>query len=182
MLTLLAIREVWTPPSASLPIHFRIRTLETKKPLNYKYNPQGVWDATVHLTYLFHHTCILSVWAPVRVAHSLMHHHILCDIFHGIYGVKKVNTSVMVACNATLALQWCTAISCVYYPPQAVIRCDQVEAALRQCQRGCCRTTTNQLACEWFIEECTQSGWNEMKHHLAETTPVPWSLYGSTLV
>lgn len=40
MLTLLVVREVWTPPSASLPVHFRIRTLGTKKPLNYKNNLQ----------------------------------------------------------------------------------------------------------------------------------------------
>jgi len=33
MLALLAVCEVWTPPSASLPVHFWIRTLGTKKPL-----------------------------------------------------------------------------------------------------------------------------------------------------
>jgi hypothetical protein len=34
-----------------------------------------------------------------------MYHHIVGDIFHGIYGVKKANTSVKLACNAALVLQ-----------------------------------------------------------------------------
>jgi hypothetical protein len=32
-------------------------------------------------------------------------HHITGDNFHGIYGVKKANTLVMMACNAALVLQ-----------------------------------------------------------------------------
>ena len=37
---------------------------------------------------------------PSWSSQSFMHHDILCDVFHGIHGVKKMQVSVMMTHNA----------------------------------------------------------------------------------
>jgi len=39
---------------------------------------------------------------PSWSSHSFMHHHMLCDLFHGIHGVQEMQVSVMMTHNAGL--------------------------------------------------------------------------------
>ena len=39
---------------------------------------------------------------PSWSSQSFMHHHILCDLFHGIHGVQEMQVSVMMTYNIQL--------------------------------------------------------------------------------
>jgi hypothetical protein len=45
---------------------------------------------------------VVSVWATRWLAHRLMHHHIICVIFHGVYSIKGSELSVTVVCSSVL--------------------------------------------------------------------------------
>ena len=74
---------------------------------------------------------------PSWSSQSFMHHHILCDPFHGIHGVQEMHVLVMMTHNAQNGAQ-------------AVIGCAQVGTTWQpwQQQRGCCTTPTNTLTCQ----------------------------------
>jgi hypothetical protein len=42
------------------------------------------------------------VWAPSWLAQCLIHHHIICDLFSSICGVKEAKVSIMAAHNSAL--------------------------------------------------------------------------------
>jgi len=69
---------------------------------------RDVQEDTIHLTYLFHPTCVVCMrQIPVGMpswssSQSFMHHHILCDLFHGIHGVQEMQVSVMMTHNVEL--------------------------------------------------------------------------------
>jgi hypothetical protein len=45
-----------------------------------------------------------SVWVSLQLTQSLMHHYVICDIFHTICGVKEVKVSVIVMGSLALVL------------------------------------------------------------------------------
>ena len=94
---------------------------------------------------------------PSRSSQSFMHHHILCDLFHGIHGVQKIQVSVMMTHNTEMVHRL---LSGVHMATMAVAK-----GMLHSPNQY-----TDLLMIHWGIHK--QSGWNWLEHYLAEMTPV----------
>ena len=130
---------------------------------------RDVREDNVHLTYLLfilsHPHCMDPAdpcGNPSWSSQSFMHHHILCDLFHGIHGFQEMQVSVMTTHNTKF----------VHRLLSVVLRFGL--QGHHGSGEGCMLNNPNQytglLMIHWGIH--TQSGWKVLEHYLAEMTPV----------
>ena len=98
---------------------------------------------------------------PSWSSQSFMHHHILCDLFHGIHGVQEMQVSVMMTYNIQLVHTLLSLCSSWDY------------MATMTMAKGMLHNH-NQYTVLLMIHSGihTQSRWNVLEHYFAEMTPV----------
>jgi len=97
---------------------------------------------------------------PSWSSQSFVHHHVLCDLFHGIHGVKEMQISVMLTHNAELVHSLLLGV---------------LKLGLHGHHGSGKGGVAQPQPIHWPVNDSlrnSQSGWNALEHYLAEMTPV----------